>query len=77
MNIHDMQLLGIHNVENVMAAIAMSSPYSVPMEHILNTVKHFKAVEHRIEYVATKRGRLLQRFQRNQPGRGHPGNPAP
>ncbi|MFR6332107.1 MAG: hypothetical protein ACLUOI_27115 [Eisenbergiella sp.] len=27
MNIHDMQLLGIHNVENVMAAIAMSSSY--------------------------------------------------
>ena len=26
------------------------------MEHILNTVKHFKAVEHRIEYVATKKG---------------------
>ena len=56
MNIHDMQLLGIHNVENVMAAIAMSSSYGVPMEHILNTVKHFKAVEHRIEYVATKKG---------------------
>ena len=26
------------------------------MERILETVRHFKAVEHRIEYVATKRG---------------------
>ena len=56
LNIHDMNLLGIHNVENVMAAIAMADAYGVPMERILETVRHFKAVEHRIEYVATKRG---------------------
>ena len=56
LNIHDMNLLGIHNVENVMAAIAMADAYGVPMEQILNTVRHFKAVEHRIEFVATKRG---------------------
>ena len=56
MNIHEMQLLGMHNVENVMAAIAMADAFGVPMENILNTVKQFQAVEHRIEYVATKRG---------------------
>ncbi len=56
MNIHEMSLLGIHNVENVMAAIAMADAYHVPMETILDTVRSFKAVEHRIEYVATKRG---------------------
>lgn len=56
MNIHEMQLLGTHNVENVMAAIAMASAYGVPMENILATVKKFQAVEHRIEYVATKKG---------------------
>nr|MBQ8252949.1 UDP-N-acetylmuramoyl-L-alanine--D-glutamate ligase [Lachnospiraceae bacterium] len=56
MNIHEMSLLGIHNVENVMAAIAMADAYHVPMETILQTVRSFKAVEHRIEYVATKKG---------------------
>ncbi len=56
LNIHDMHLLGVHNVENVMAAIAISEAFGVPMESILNTVKNFKAVEHRIEYVTTKRG---------------------
>lgn len=56
MNIHEMKLLGIHNVENVMAAIAMADAYQVPMETILDTVRSFKAVEHRIEYVATKNG---------------------
>lgn len=56
MNIHEMTLLGIHNVENVMAAIAMADAYQVPMDTILETVRSFKAVEHRIEYVATKNG---------------------
>ena len=56
LNIHDMKLLGTHNVENVMAAIAISDSFGVPLDSIINTVKEFKAVEHRIEYVATKRG---------------------
>ena len=56
MNIHEMQLLGVHNVENVMAAIAMSLAFGVPMENILNTVRHFQAVEHRIEFVAEVNG---------------------
>ncbi|MBE5882182.1 MAG: UDP-N-acetylmuramoyl-L-alanine--D-glutamate ligase [Lachnospiraceae bacterium] len=56
MNIHEMSLLGIHNVENVMAAIAMADAYHVPMDTILDTVRKFKAVEHRIEYVDTKNG---------------------
>ena len=56
MNIHEMKLLGTHNVENVMAAIAMADAYGVPMETILETVRSFDAVEHRIEFVATKNG---------------------
>lgn len=53
MNIHEMKLLGIHNVENVMAAIAISEGFGVPREHILQVVRNFTAVEHRIEYVTT------------------------
>ncbi len=56
MNIHDMKLIGLHNVENVMAAIAMAESFGVPLKNIIATVKEFKAVEHRIEYVATKKG---------------------
>ena len=56
MNIHEMKLLGTHNVENVMAAIAMTAAFGVPMESILQSVRAFRAVEHRIEYVATKKG---------------------
>ncbi|MBR6152717.1 MAG: UDP-N-acetylmuramoyl-L-alanine--D-glutamate ligase [Lachnospiraceae bacterium] len=52
----DMNLVGIHNAENVMAGIAMAEGMGVPMDVILRVIKEFKAVEHRIEYVATKKG---------------------
>lgn len=57
LNIHtDMNLVGICNVENVMAAIAIAEGMGVPMNTILKVIKDFKAVEHRIEFVSTKRG---------------------
>lgn len=57
LDIHrDMNLVGICNVENVMAAIAIACGMKVPMEVILGVIKRFKAVEHRIEFVATKNG---------------------
>lgn len=56
LNIHEIHLVGICNVENVMAAMAISLAMDVPMDVILNTVKNFTAVEHRIEFVATKNG---------------------
>ena len=52
----DMQLLGKHNYENVMAAVAMSIRMGVPMESIRKAVKEFKAVEHRIEFVLERSG---------------------
>ena len=57
MDIHkDMNLVGICNVENVMAAIAMAEGMGVPMDTILSVIAGFHAVEHRIEFVATRRG---------------------
>ncbi len=57
LDIHrDMRLVGLCNVENVMAAIAIAEGMGVPMETILDTVREFRAVEHRIEFVATKAG---------------------
>ena len=56
MNIHEMRLVGLCNVENVMAAIAVARAMGVEMKTILATVRTFAPVEHRIEFVATKRG---------------------
>ena len=55
-NVNELNLLGTHNYENVMAAIAISSHIGVPMEAIREAVTSFKAVEHRIEYVTEKNG---------------------
>lgn len=52
----ELQLLGVHNYENVMAAAAMAAAYGVPMEVIRRSVKAFKGVEHRIEFVTEVRG---------------------
>lgn len=57
LNIHeDMQLLGKHNHENVMAAVAIGICMGVPMDTIRRVVKEFKAVEHRIEFVRERTG---------------------
>ncbi len=55
-NRYDMHLLGDHNVENVMAACAIGILFEIDITTISEVVKNFKAVEHRIEYVATKYG---------------------
>ena len=55
-SIHEMKLVGIHNIENVMAATAIALIMKVPAEIIRKTIRNFNAVEHRIEYVTEKQG---------------------
>ncbi|MGI6069890.1 MAG: UDP-N-acetylmuramoyl-L-alanine--D-glutamate ligase [Blautia sp.] len=52
----ELKLLGRHNYENVMAAVAMGYSAGVPMESIRKTIREFAAVEHRIEFVTEKNG---------------------
>ena len=52
----DLKLLGLHNFENVMAAVAMAYCAGVDMDSIRKSVCEFTAVEHRIEYVTEKNG---------------------
>ncbi len=52
MNIHEMKLVGLCNVENVMAAILIAEAMRVPREEYLEVIRGFRAVEHRIEFVA-------------------------
>ncbi len=55
-NVHEMNIIGRHNYENAMAAIAIAHAMKVPLELIREELREFKAVEHRIEYTATKKG---------------------
>ena len=52
----ELQILGTHNYENAMAAVAMAYAYGVPMDVIRKTLREFSGVEHRIEFVAEKNG---------------------
>lgn len=52
----DILLKGNHNYENVMAAIIVAKRLNVSDEVIINTLKNFKSVEHRIEFVRELNG---------------------
>ena len=52
----DLKLLGKHNFENVMAAIAMAYYDGVSLDSIRKSICEFTAVAHRIEYVTEKKG---------------------
>jgi len=56
LSLHDMQLKGAHNVENVLAAVAIGSILGIGPAKIRDTVRNFKAVEHRLEFVANVNG---------------------
>ena len=55
-NVNELNILGKHNYENVMAACGMAISLGVPIPKIVEVLKRFEAVEHRIEYVTEKRG---------------------
>jgi UDP-N-acetylmuramoylalanine--D-glutamate ligase len=49
-------LKGQHNVENVLAAVCASRLAGAPADDIRRAIEEFRAVEHRLEYVATING---------------------
>ncbi len=49
-------LRGLHNVENVLASFAAAIACGAPVNSIRETVRNFKGVEHRIEFVAEIEG---------------------
>ena len=52
----EMQLRGLHNVENVLAALAAGLACGAAPEAMRETVRAFRPVEHRLEHVAEVRG---------------------
>ncbi|HXZ79550.1 MAG TPA: UDP-N-acetylmuramoyl-L-alanine--D-glutamate ligase [Terriglobales bacterium] len=56
MPLSELQLKGAHNVENVLAAVCAGVIVHCEPGRIRSAVKEFKAVEHRLEYVATIHG---------------------
>lgn len=52
----ELNILGRHNYENAMTAIAVGWAMGVPIPTIQAVLRRFQPVEHRIEFVATKNG---------------------
>ncbi len=55
-HVDELQILGVHNYENVMAAAAMGICAGIALDTIREVLKNFAGVAHRIEYVATVDG---------------------
>ena len=49
-------LRGAHNIENVLASMAVAGCYGIPLDTIADVIREFRGVEHRIEYVDTING---------------------
>jgi UDP-N-acetylmuramoylalanine--D-glutamate ligase len=56
MQVSEIPLKGVHNLENVLAAVCVGVLMECAPEKIRQAVRDFKAVEHRLEFVATIRG---------------------
>ncbi len=56
MPVAEIPLRGAHNVENVLGAVCTARLAGIPAESIRTSVASFKAVEHRLEFVAAIRG---------------------
>ncbi len=55
----DIQLVGEHNYQNIMCALITAKLIGISNEHIKEQIMSFKAVEHRIEFVAEVRGKTF------------------
>lgn len=52
----DMYIQGTHNVANALACLALGEAMGLPLESMLNTLKTFKGLEHRCEFVKELNG---------------------
>jgi UDP-N-acetylmuramate--alanine ligase len=51
----DLPLIGLHNVNNAMAAIAVSSEMRIPFKTIQSSLKNFKGVKRRFETIGSEK----------------------
>lgn len=56
LDVRELSVIGRHNYENVMAAILLTYLYGLDLPEILKSIKTFKSISHRLEYVRTLSG---------------------
>jgi UDP-N-acetylmuramoylalanine--D-glutamate ligase len=53
---HELKISGKHNIDNALAALALGDAAGIPITAMVETLKEFRGLHHRCEYVATKNG---------------------
>ena len=52
LNTKELQITGLHNVANALAALALCSAIDLPLPGLLDALRAFKGLPHRVEFVA-------------------------
>lgn len=52
----ELKISGKHNVDNALAALALGDAAGIPIAAMVATLKKFRGLQHRCEFVATKKG---------------------
>ena len=52
----EIKIKGSHNVANSLAALAMGSVLNIPQRFMIEAIKNFSGLEHRVQWVAEKNG---------------------
>ncbi len=52
MKLTDMRIAGLHNASNALAALALCRAINLPWQPLLDTLRSFKGLPHRVEWVA-------------------------
>lgn len=53
---NELKISGKHNVDNALAALALGDAAGIPIDAMVTTLKEFRGLHHRCEFVATKNG---------------------
>jgi UDP-N-acetylmuramoylalanine--D-glutamate ligase len=55
-SLYDIKLLGRHNLENICGVVGLAKAFEIPTAIIAETIKNFKGVPHRLEFIGEYKG---------------------
>ncbi|MCK4704089.1 MAG: UDP-N-acetylmuramoyl-L-alanine--D-glutamate ligase [Gammaproteobacteria bacterium] len=56
LSVDEVKIKGAHNLANILAALAMGSVLNIPQKFMLEAIKNFSGLEHRMQWLAEKEG---------------------
>jgi UDP-N-acetylmuramoylalanine--D-glutamate ligase len=56
LSVNELKISGKHNVDNALAALALGDAAGIPIAAMVSTLKEFRGLRHRCEFVANKSG---------------------